>query len=321
MALRSNAAVEDDGYIPFATRFRAWWEGVDAGDLMESSDGSAVHGQSLIIDEKAPVTNLPAGLDPDRMRLWAALWGEGFVQPGGAEFTESLLLTNGLMAEDRLLDLNAGLGGGARAVANRFNCTVAGYEYWKPVAEAGNAMSEAAGMAAVAPIHHYDPMAFSANGEKFGCAYAREFFYQVRDKESLLRKMVRSVREGGSITFTDYALRDFDQSDPDIVAWASAEPVQPQTWTLKRYKQVLDDQEVSIEAFADITDTLLDLTKTAWSRFTDDLPNQKINKRYADWLLRDGEVWLKRTRAMESGKLRVLRVHAIRKGISLMSDW
>lgn len=321
MALRSNAPVEDDGYIPFAMRFRAWWEGVDAADLMTSSDRSAVHGQTLIVDDKPPGLVPATGLDPDRLRLWAALWGEGLVQPGGVEFTESLLLTLGLKAEDRLLDLNAGLGGAARAVARRFECTVAGLEHRKQVAEAGHAMSEAAGMAAVVPIGHYDPMSFDANGVKFDAVYSREFLYQVRDKETLLRKVVRSVREGGHITFTDYALNDFDQSDPDIAAWANAEPIQPQTWTLKRYKQVLDDQDISIQVFADITDTLLELTKTAWSRFTDDLPNQKINKRYADWLLSDGEVWLSRTRAMESGKLRVLRVHAIREGMSMMTDW
>lgn len=318
MARPANAAVEDDGYIPFATRFRAWWEGVDATELMRSSNSSAVPGQSLVIeDNRAAMT----GLDPERLRLWEDLWGKGFVLPGGAGVTESLLEPLKLETGGKLLDLSAGLGGVPRAMKRRFGCCVTGLEYWQPVAEAGQDMSVEAGVAAKVPISHYDPMAFEASSEKYDCAYAREFFYLVRDKESLLHKVVRSIREEGHFVFTDYALTDYDQADPDIAAWANAEPVQPQTWTLKRYKQVLDELDVSIQVFADITDTLLDLTKTTWSRFTADLASKKITKGYADWLLSDGEVWLKRTHAMQSGKLRVLRVHAVRKGIHLLSDW
>ncbi len=322
MARNANTAVQDDGYIPFATRFRAWWEGVDATTIKDSKNREAVHGQSLIVDRDAGKTqSLQLGLHPERLRLWQKLWGEGYCLPGGSGVTESMLAPLGLKPADKLLDLSAGLGGPARAAATRYQLKVTGLEYWKPVAETGMEQSRVARMADQVPIEHYDPLAFDMKGEKFDCLTAREFFYQVRDKETFFRKALRAIDEGGHFCFTDFALSDHDMSDPGLAAWAATEPVPPQIWTLKRYKQVLDDLDVSVQAFADITDSYVGLAKDAWAAFTSGLPDEQITQDFADWLLKDGEVWLKRTRAMEAGKLRVIRIHLERKGISLMSDW
>ncbi len=322
MARNSNTAVQDDGYIPFATRFRAWWEGVDATTLTDAKNREAVRGQSLIVDrgDQKGQTAQP-GLSPDRLRLWTALWGEGYCLPGGADITESMLRPLNLKPADKLLDLSAGLGGPARAMAKRYEVKVSGLEHREPVAETGMALSREAGVADQVPVNHYNPLTFDLIGEKFDCVIARELFFQVRDKEIFLRKAMRATDEGGHFCFTDYALNDYEMSDPDLAAWAAAEHTPPQTWTLKRYKQVLDDLDANVQTFADITDTYCELAKGAWAGFTEALPRQQITQEFADWMLKDGEVWLKRTRAMEAGKLRVIRVHLERKGISLMSDW
>lgn len=59
----------------------------------------------------APVPDPPGAWTPGRLRFVAALWGEGFIGPGGEEEALRLSKPLGLQSSHSLLNIGAGMGG------------------------------------------------------------------------------------------------------------------------------------------------------------------------------------------------------------------
>jgi 16S rRNA C967 or C1407 C5-methylase (RsmB/RsmF family) len=92
-----------------------------------------------------------ANVAPDPLAIRQRLYGRGSIIPGDAAWLLSLVEPFHLGASSAMLDLAAGLGGPARAIAQAFHARVTGIERDYDRARQANAMSSALG--AAPPAH------------------------------------------------------------------------------------------------------------------------------------------------------------------------
>src|SRR5690606_36765044 len=137
------AALKSELRVPLLTRLKAWWNGSEIVlRRIESERKLAAPARQVI---GAPDPNRP--WETPRVVLAQMLWGAGFSHPGGAEEALKLAKPFALNPAMTVVDLAAGLGGGARAMVDAFGVWVSGYEVDRELAAAGMQLSAQVGQA------------------------------------------------------------------------------------------------------------------------------------------------------------------------------
>lgn len=304
-------------------RLIAWWDGVDTDALARSrgikrwkrKPKPAKAEPSAVMDNAVPEPEAPP---LTRVDLLQRLWGEGFSQPGGADFALRIAAAARIGNGSLCLDLAPGLGGGMRAIARATNARMTGIESDRELAQAAAAMSTAAGMNEIAAI---TPASFEglsaedlASDDGYAAVFMREAFFAVEDREQMLEAIHGALQEDGSLLLTDFVI----DSDPDrpisqaVAHWRAAEPDVADPWTEAEYRSALEAQHYNVERFDNITAKYLPLVKEGLRRFHDCLQNAKLPPETVPILMREGNLWLARSQALESGHLSIALIHARR---------
>src|SRR5690349_23629803 len=104
---------------------------------------------------------LPEDDDPvwprARIAVAEALWGEGFLLPGGGEEVVRLAKPLGLSTASSLLLIGAGTGGPPRHIAAELGVWVTGYEANPRLVALANERSQRAGLGRRAQVESWDP--------------------------------------------------------------------------------------------------------------------------------------------------------------------
>ena len=318
----------EDGYVPILWRLQAWWEGVDI-EVVKSKRGAskavntprASRASTIEITEKKS-DDLSIRWSDDRLDVSQRLWGNGFSFPGGAKYALSLNKYVALKPEMTYLDLTSGLGGGTRAVAKQHKLWLAGFEREKELAEAANDLSIDENMEQQAPIQYCDMDNLTLDENKYDVIFGREMFFSVDDKKKFLGVIALALKSEGNLLFTDFALTDRKRESDVLSAWRESEPFSPRPWTLDEYRQALNDLKYDVRVFEDVTDEYVPHIQEGWKRMVATLESGGLNQDFVNTLMDEANIWHNRVRALESGRLRLLRVHALmRRGpIRALSD-
>src|SRR6266851_1461972 len=129
--------------------------------------------------------------DPLTIRQW--LWGPGLHIPGTAEDVLALARPFAATAATRLLDVAAGLGGAARAIAAQSGAYVSALERDPDLARRGRALSITAGRYKQVPVGHMDPETLELRAGAFDGILGREASHLVRDKERFMRVLILGI--------------------------------------------------------------------------------------------------------------------------------
>ena len=302
----------------FKRRLRAWWEGIDVKDLDKVQAEKSVATPIAPPARKAPASvaaakpppaaeTPPPAADVDVLQK---LWGEGFNLPGGEEFTMKLLQGVDIPAGQPCLDATAGLGGGLRTIARQRGIVVEGLESDAVLAAAGHALSERGGMAATAPIRHADPMAVELPAKHYGAIFLRETLVAHEDRRKLLSHLIPSLRPAASLVLTDFVLADRKPGGQALQAWRAAEPQKPHPFTVDEYAELLDALRFNVRACDDLSTEYGVFIQAGWKRLHTCLQTAKLPPETATTLMSEGKVWLARSRALESGQLRLVSIKA-----------
>ena len=284
-------------------RLKAWWEGY----YLPNASGGARRGSRRSGGD---------GPDPlwsaSRFEVLETVWGDGFTTPGGTEHVAALIKPLGLNEKSSVVELGAGLGGGARFVAQSTGAWVTGLEADRRTQEAGQQRSSRAGFEKRAPVFLFD-----AERPEFDKHYdailAREALYAVANKDHVFEASADAMKPGGHLAFTDYLLQHSAQTGEAIAAWKELEPVRPFLWTANQTAEKLESLGFDVRIVKDVTDAYVQYVLTAWDGLTTALSGRKAENATAELLLEEGELWMRRVAALSCGDLRIYRFHAIAK--------
>lgn len=133
-----------------------------------------------------------------------AVWGEGFMSPGGAEEVARLVASTPL-AGLRVLDVGAGLGGAARSLVTRHGAAhVTGFDVQPDIVERANRAAAQAGLADSLHFVQGAPGPLPFAGESFDAVFTKDAMIHVPDKPAILAQMFRVLRPGGHLVFGDW---------------------------------------------------------------------------------------------------------------------
>ena len=258
----------------------------------------------------APAPSDPvAPLDPLTIRQW--LWGPGFHIPGNRDYVLNLVKPFAANAAMSMLDVAAGLGGPARAVAEAFDTYVTGLERDPELARRGMEMSVAAGKHKHAPVSAMDPESFELKPGTFDGIIGRGATYMVQDKERFLRVLMLGLKPRGQLLLTDYVLEPSLAQRPELALWSPLQPYPPTLWTLRQYTDCLRSLGFDIRITEDITDDLKAQIVIGWDNLLQTVDLKALPRAHKRAVVDEAERWVKTIMTLNSGALKAYRLFAL----------
>jgi len=256
-------------------------------------------------------TAAPAAAPLSRVKVAQWLWGDGCVMPGDAHFVLELVTPLGLTPAMSMLDLAAGLGGTARAIAQAFGTYVTGLERSEERARLGMQMSVEANLAKRAAIAHYDPETVELRPKGFDCVLGRGATYNVGDKERLLRTLATGLKQRGQLLLNEFTVDRAAGQRPELAAWIARESFPPQLWTIDQYADCLGSLGFDVRIIEDLSNTYRAMIIAGWAHMLEEIDLRAMPRQHRVTVVDEAELWMHRIAALESGALRIYKIYAL----------
>ncbi|HYC13787.1 MAG TPA: methyltransferase domain-containing protein [Stellaceae bacterium] len=293
-----------DSRVPSAlaagvARLRAWC-GLGA---------TAAGEEPLLLTDRIPGEGEIAPLDRLTIAQW--LWGAGFHLPGGTPLILELAKPFALTPAMSMLDVSAGLGGGARAIAEAFGTYVTGLERDPDLARRGMEMSVAQGMQKHAPVEAYDPETLELKAGAFDCIMGRLATHAVRDKERFLRVLSTSLKTRGQLLVTDFVLEPKAGKPAALAIWERAQARRPELWSFAQYLDCFRGLGLEIRINEETTERHRRLIVSGWSQLLQSVDLRAMPRKHLVAVLDEAEHWVQTLAAIDSGALRTYRFYVL----------
>lgn len=265
--------------------------------------------------EPPPVPDPPGAWTPARLRFVAALWGEGFIGPGGAEEALRLSKPLGLQSSHSLLNLGAGLGGAARAITEASGAWVSAYEQDPDLAAAGEALSKKAKLEKKAEVKPLDPAAPKLRPTYYHHALVQEALWTVADKERMVAALAAAVKPAGQVVITDLTTgpTPIAPEDETARAWMRLDRSPVHLIAADEQTRLFARHGLDIRIAEEISARHVQQAVAGWRGMIEVLADQAPTRAQAMTIVQEAELWLRRLALIRSGRLKLLRWHAIRR--------
>jgi phosphoethanolamine N-methyltransferase len=143
--------------------------------------------------------------DDQLVTLLEALWGKGYLSPGGDE--ETALVLDGLDLEGkRVLDIGCGTGGATLFIAERYGAQVLGADVEAGVIVKATAAALQRRLSAVARFETIAPGPLPYGDATFDVVFSKDAIIHVADKHDIAREILRVLKPGGVFAASDWML-------------------------------------------------------------------------------------------------------------------
>jgi SAM-dependent methyltransferase len=297
-------------------RLHAWWQGYELRAV--AGDGSMPCGANGA-DDAADAADTGDGAEEDvpawspaRQELVQLIWGEGFVSPVTPESIVDLAQPFGLTAENTMLEIGSGTGGGACAVVKKIGSYVDGFDLNSDLAKQALEASILKRLEKKAVIKGFDPATFELMTNYYDGCLLRDTLVAIEDKDAFLEIVLAAVKPGKPIVITESFITAAEPG-PLVSASIDGEPaiVFPCEASL-----VIDKLEASnFDVRVNVAETAqyTALACTAWVEMADKITGKELDGDLADALVRETELWDRRNEAYVAGELEMRRIVAFKK--------
>lgn len=306
------AAGQSDDYVPFAVRFRAWWDGVEPEAVVKKdqqqadADPTSRRSQLIVVDKSddTPFEETD-GRAERRYRLWGRIYGEGASFPGGTEISSKLIKDLGVLKPHRVLDLGTRLGDMTRIVALQFGANIVGMDPDAELATLAMKLSDIKGLADTAGVHPYDPETLDLSGDPYDFIVLRDRLFAMDAREHVLSQMAGALKPRGRIIVTDMMPATADMiGSREIQTLCKSEKRSVMPWTLSEFQEICNSEGLYIRNFRDETDIHCQHLILGWTNFAESLANERIDRIFVDVLMEEAERVKRRLAAIKNGKIR-----------------
>ncbi len=261
----------------------------------------------------------PVAVDPDalsgqgdwtqaRLRSAEALWGEGYLFPGGAGEVRRLAMTLRLSASSSLLLLGMGSGGPTLTLAGELGVWVQGCESDPYLAAVAARRIQRAGVALAkrASAERWNPALPDFGRRRFDHAVTLDALRAARP-DDVLAALAQAVKPGGQIALMEtVAPALLDRSDPAVAAWLRLERRDSGPPDPASVARTLERLGLALHGAEDISARHMRQAVRGWRRRLRDLQAEHPDAARAAVLVEEAELWLRRVRLMRAGQIRMM---------------
>ncbi|MFT5540425.1 MAG: cyclopropane fatty-acyl-phospholipid synthase-like methyltransferase [Alphaproteobacteria bacterium] len=321
------------GVQPLRVRLRAWWDGTSVERVLaegarrreasaepEENGSDEESAPSLVEVATAPAEEeiVPGGIwSQARIAVSEMLFGDGEIVPGGSQRTLDMVSSFGLSKDANVLNIGAGLGGAARAIAVEYFAWVEGFESDPALAAAGGKYNAGGKKGEKSPadkanIHHADFETLELKPNVFDGAFSRETFFRVKKKPQLIESICEGLKPSCPFLLTDYFLAPDAADRPETARWLSQEYGDVHPWTVADAEKILTEIGFEMRVSEDITEVYKADILSGFSNMVSDCEKQGIAENIIQAMLDTAGLWSARVEAMEAGVVKVHKFLALR---------
>lgn len=161
--------------------------------------------------------------DQRLVALLEALWGDGYLSPGGD--AETAMVLDGLdLAGARVLDIGCGTGGCAFFIhASHDPASVTGIDVEAGVVDAANLAAAERGLSASVRFVCVEPGPLPFPDDSFDLVFSKDSIVHISDKHSLAAEIARVLAPGGVFACSDWMKGDDLPKSADLLRYEELE--------------------------------------------------------------------------------------------------
>ncbi|MER8478692.1 methyltransferase domain-containing protein [Mesorhizobium sp. M1163] len=186
--------------------------------------------------------------DDTAIRFLEALWGDGYLSPGGPEEVDRVV--EGLsLAGKTVLDMGCGSGGITLHLIERHRAAhLTGFDVERPVIETARKRAAARGLARRADFIQAAPGPLPFADGAFDVVFSKDALLHVANKDALFAEIFRVLKPGGVFAASNWMISHDGEPSPEMKAYVAAEGLSFAMASPARYVQAMRQA-----GFADIT--------------------------------------------------------------------
>jgi sarcosine/dimethylglycine N-methyltransferase len=167
--------------------------------------GLEAHYSARDIEPRILAALRAAGLDPEQRLSPAALSALDHFHTGGLRASRELLELVRIGADDRVLDIGAGLAGPARLLAAEYGCRVDCLELSPDYCVGAALLNRLTGLAGRIDVHQGSALELPFSDRTFDIVWMQNVGMNIADKATLYREIYRVLKRGGRYAFQEMA--------------------------------------------------------------------------------------------------------------------
>lgn len=188
--------------------------------------------------------------DDTAIRFLEALWGEGYLSPGGPDEVDRVLAGLALAGRN-VLDIGCGSGGITLYLVEKHRVRHAtGFDVEAPVIEAARKRAAVRGLADHVEFIQAEPGILPFADGSFDAVFSKDALLHVPDKEALLADIFRVLKPGGVFAASDWLISHDGPPSKDMADYIAAEGLSFSMASPARYRKAME-----LAGFTDVTVT------------------------------------------------------------------
>jgi phosphoethanolamine N-methyltransferase len=253
-----------------------------------------------------PVTETAAEpeYDDTAIRFLEALWGEGYLSPGGPDEVDRVLAGLSLEAK-HVLDIGCGAGGITLHLVAHHNAGHAtGYDVEAPVLRVARKRAEKAGLAGRVDFVHGAPGPLPFADASFDVVFSKDALVHVPDKDAFFAELFRVLKPGGVFAASDWLIGHDGEPSSDMKAYIAAEGLSLNMASAARYRLAMERAGFGNIAVTDRNPWYRDVARGELERLKGPLCGRvsaAVGKDYVDKNIR---TWEAMQKVLDSGEHR-----------------
>lgn len=177
--------------------------------------------------------------DDTAIRFLEALWGEGYLSPGGPDEVDRVVAGIALSGK-AVLDIGCGAGGIAIHLATAHGAGhVTGFDVEAPVIEAARESAAAKGLSERVSFVHGAPGPLPFADARFDLVFSKDALLHVPDKDALFSEIFRVLKPGGVFAASNWMIGHDGEPSHEMKAYLAAEGLSFAMASPARYKEAM----------------------------------------------------------------------------------
>ena len=177
--------------------------------------------------------------DDAAIRFLEALWGEGYLSPGGPEEVDRVLSGVSLFGKS-VLDIGCGTGGITLHLVERHGASHAtGYDIEVPVIVAARERAWRRGLSGRTTFVQAPPGRLPFGNAAFDVVFSKDALLHAPDKDAVFAEIFRVLRPGGMFAASDWMIGHDGEPSEDMKAYIEAEGLSFAMASPARYREAM----------------------------------------------------------------------------------
>ncbi|MEH6547759.1 MAG: methyltransferase domain-containing protein, partial [Sneathiella sp.] len=207
-------------------------------------------------------------------------------------------------------ELGGNMAGFSRWVAETYETYVTNYDEDQTLIDAADEMTKMAGLQRNITSVKCDFEDFKPKERSANVVYSSESLFHVEDKQKCFKAIHRMLRPEGQFMMSDFMLDGMGGEAPELDKWKQNEPSTPHLLDVQETRKLMTEAGFDVSIAENITDEYRFNVQRAFADYAKRTADGEKSGHLHNWILKEGELWMRRVQMMEAGHLKVFRIYA-----------